>query len=171
MIAAGLMANDANALKSDKDQPILLDADGMEIDFNTGLRTYTGNVTVKQGTLLIRADKMVVKYKDEEIETATAYGKPATFRQLPDGQTEYIKGRAPRMIFDDANHMLHMYEKANLTQGANKINSAEIHYDIAKNKMVGTGTRSTASPKKDEKPGRVRIILKPKKKTAPETAK
>jgi len=46
----------ATALDSDRNQPAAFKAQDIEIDFNTGQRTYRGNVTIQQGTLRMKAD-------------------------------------------------------------------------------------------------------------------
>ena len=46
----------ATALDSDSNQPAEFKAQDIEIDFNTGQRTYRGNVTIQQGTLRMKAD-------------------------------------------------------------------------------------------------------------------
>lgn len=162
-----LTAAQAFALSTDKNQPAIIDADGVEMDFRTGIRTYTGNVTVKQGSLLIRADKIVVRYKDEKLQTATAYGKPATFKQRPDGKTEDVRGRAPKMVLDEIGRRLHMYQSATLIQGKDEIHSKEIHYNMDTSKMIVKGG---AAPAEGKKAGRARIVIQPKsqKSTAPQ---
>ena len=43
------------ALESDRNQSVLVEADEVEIDFTNGKRIYTGNVSVRQGTIRIIA--------------------------------------------------------------------------------------------------------------------
>ncbi len=40
-----------HALESDRDQPALIEADEVELDFGSGQRIYRGNVSIKQGTI------------------------------------------------------------------------------------------------------------------------
>ena len=46
------------ALESDRNQSVLVEADEVEIDFTNGKRIYTGNVSVRQGTIRIIADQI-----------------------------------------------------------------------------------------------------------------
>ena len=47
-----------HALESDRDQPALIEADEVELDFGSGQRIYRGNVSIKQGTIRIIADEL-----------------------------------------------------------------------------------------------------------------
>ncbi|HEC14076.1 MAG TPA: lipopolysaccharide transport periplasmic protein LptA [Acidiferrobacteraceae bacterium] len=150
-----------SALKSDKDQAAIVDADNIEMDFNTGDRIYTGNVSVRQGSMLLRSDKLVVKFKDDALQNAVAYGKPARFRQRPDGKGEDVRGKALRIVFDEINNKIHLYNKAEVTQGQNTIKSKEIHYDMTTSKVIIKGAASSQSGGMDAG-GRARIIIRPK---------
>jgi len=169
-LLAMLPAGPAGALSTDKDQPVLVDSDNMELDFNTGVRKYLGNVVAKQGSLVIRGDTLVMKYDAKgELETATVYGKPATFVQRPDGQPEDVHGKAPRMIYNEKAATLHMYEGATINQGPNVMKSREMRYDINTSKLVGTGAPPAA--KGGDAPasrGRTTIRIEPKKPVAPQ---
>ena len=65
VIAGLLFSGPVVALDSDKDAPVSINADTTDIDFRTGKRVLTGNVDVSQGTLNIKADKIVLIYKGE----------------------------------------------------------------------------------------------------------
>ncbi len=154
------LAAPAHALKSDKEQPAFVDADNVEVDFRTGVRTYTGNVKVRQGTLRINGDKMVVRYKDEKIQTATAYGKPATFQQRPDGKNDDVNGSATRLELNEVENILSLHENAILTQSQDSTRGDVIHYNMNSNKMTvkgGTSTGKTAG-------GRARVVFQPQAK-------
>jgi lipopolysaccharide export system protein LptA len=176
LAACLLLAGPAQALKSDRDQPVSIDADNMEIDMETGVRTYTGNVVITQGTLVIRGDKIVVRYDDGTVKDATSFGKPATFKQRPDGKDEDVKGRAPKMYLDKVADKLFMYEDAVLIQGKDTIHGKEIHYNLATNKMTVKSGRQKASASastpagsakvETSESGRARIVIQPKNRTS-----
>ena len=54
----------------------------------------TGNVVITQGTLTIRADRIVFKQNPDNSMSVTAYGNPVRFRQKRDGFDEYYEGFA-----------------------------------------------------------------------------
>ncbi|MDP7618109.1 MAG: LptA/OstA family protein, partial [Arenicellales bacterium] len=65
-----------HALESDRDQPALIEADEVELDFGSGQRIYRGNVSIKQGTIRIIADELELFYQGEQLEKAIARGNP-----------------------------------------------------------------------------------------------
>ena len=87
------------ALDSDKDQPASVEADEVEYDFRTGVRTYKGNVIVEQGSLRITGDKLVVVYKDDKLESATAWGNLASFKQRPEGKDQDVVGKGKKFFW------------------------------------------------------------------------
>lgn len=151
------------ALSTDRDQPVIVDADSMELDFNTGERAYIGNATVQQGTLKLWGERIDMKYKDDELDIAIARGKPAKFKQRPDGETEDVSGRAQKLTLNQKTDTIHMLGKAVLTRGADTIRGHEIHYDINTSRMIAKGRPATAG-KKGEQQERTRIRLQPKSK-------
>ena len=96
LVAGITFSMQSSALSSDKDQPAQIEADETEVDFKTGVRTLTSNVLVIQGTLRIKADKLVANYKGSELITAVADGSLARFKQRPDGQPNDVEGSAKK---------------------------------------------------------------------------
>lgn len=138
-LAAALASMPALALKSDSSQPAIIDASEVEFDFKTGTRTYTGNVRIEQGTLRLQADKLVVKFANDKVQTATAWGNPAKFRQRPDGKNEDVYGEGKRMLLDETKNMLYLFENALLIQGQDQMRGKEIIYDMASDKLTVKG--------------------------------
>ena len=84
----------ASAYKTDRDQPATLDADEFDLDFQTGVRTYRGNVVYQQGSIRLYADELVAHMKDNKLERAVARGNPAKFSQRPDDSDTDVVGVA-----------------------------------------------------------------------------
>lgn len=167
-----LSAGQVVALSSDRDQPAVIEADDVEFDFRSGVRTYRGNVSVVQGTLRIRSDKLIVKYKDGKLQTATAWGNPARFNQRPDGKTEDVIGKGKKILLNETNNTLTLYTKASLTQGRDTAFGEVIIYDMAKDKLRVKGAAATTRKEKgtvktDKLKGRSRIVITPRSATAP----
>jgi len=49
------------AEKADRDKPIEIEADTMTVDDSKSTSIYTGDVILTQGTLLIKADELIVR--------------------------------------------------------------------------------------------------------------
>ena len=174
LILSGLLCiSNALALDSDKNAPVTINADTTSIDFRTGQRVLTGNVEITQGTLNIRANKVVLIYKGDDIDTATAYGKPVKFKQIPEGQTEMVHGEGKTLKLKQAKNLITLKDNAKITQGSNTITGKVIYYNTQTSKMTVKG-QSAASQKSSAKKatsdkaavskkesGRTRIVIQP----------
>lgn len=139
----------AMALKSDREQAAIIDADGVDIDFARGLRVYYGNVKLRQGTLRLDADKLEVRFDDGELQSAYATGEPAVFRQRPDGKDVDVVGEALFIHLDEVENIVTLTRSAVLTQGADSVAGNTIVYNMATDNMQvrsggdGSPTRTT----------------------------
>lgn len=136
-----LNAVNVNALSTDKNEPAVISADDVEFDFSTGVRIYRGNVKLDQGTMKLRADKLIVEYKDDVLQKATAFGQPAVFQQRPDDKPNDVIGKGMKLELDEVNNMVILIDNASLNDGEKNAAGAMITYDMANDKMkiVGAG--------------------------------
>ena len=154
-LCAGLAPAPALGLSTDQDQPILVEADSVDIDEGSGVSVYQGKVDVKQGSIHITADKVTVYQKEKRTDRVLAVGAPVRFQQKTDkGQT--VKGRAREVEYHVTGDELVLSGEAHLSQGEDNFSSDRIIYD-RKNARVKAG----ASAKGSE---RVRITINPGKK-------
>ncbi|MGF1725792.1 lipopolysaccharide transport periplasmic protein LptA [Photobacterium nomapromontoriensis] len=125
------------ALSNDTEQPIYIDSDNQELDIQKNIVTFTGNVVLRQGSIDIRADKVVVTRhgKKDAQETIDAYGNPATFHQLMD-DGKPIDGAAKKMRYETATEFLKMTDDAILIQQGSEIQGKVISYKIDEQKLV-----------------------------------
>ena len=160
-----LLAGEVLALSSDKEQPIQVEADGMEIDEAKGMTTYSGNVVVVQGSIILKADKVFFFQSEGNTDRLEAVGKPAYFQQRPDGKDKDVKGNASRIEYNTNSELLYMIGDAVLLPGdGNKLTSQRITYDRVK-AVMKAGAAVTGG-KRAVKSGRVKTILAPRKKSA-----
>jgi len=142
------LSNNALALKSDRDQPAAIEADNTEIDFQSGVHTLTDNVLFVQGTLRLKADKLVaVKNKKGDLEKATAWGSLARVKLRPDGEPNDIEGWGKKMVVDQAANTVTMIGSAVLKQGERTARGDTIIYNMTTNKLrvLGNSKAETAS--------------------------
>ena len=136
-----------HALESDRDQPALIEADEVELDFASGQRIYRGNVSIKQGTIRIIADEVELYYHDEQLEKAIARGNPAVFRQRPDQKLQDVIGLSKIIELDEINNIVTFIGQATIRQGRDAVSGDTIVYDMARDKMNVRGrTRTTKAP-------------------------
>jgi len=143
------------ALSTDRDQPAEIEADDIEFDFQKGTRTYINNVLVVQGTLRLKADKVIAVYKDKDLDTATAWGSLARFKQRPDGKEHDVEGWAKKIIVNQKANTLTLIGKAALKQGPDTARGDTIVYNMATDTLslkggaaVGAAGKSGATPPK-----------------------
>jgi lipopolysaccharide export system protein LptA len=159
----------AQAERDDREKPVNIEADRMTVDDLKKESVFEGNVTLSQGTLMLRADRVVVKQDAAGFNFAYAYGKPAHFRQRREGVDEYVEGFAERMEYDGKQDKLQMFTNAQVKKGLDEVRGDYISYDavtefyqvVGGGKQAGTGTNPQ---------GRVRAVIQPKKRDKPPAA-
>ena len=136
------------ALDSDSEQPATLDADDMEMDFASGVRTYRGNVVFSQGSIRMNCDELVTYLNnDGALDKAVCVGSPARFKQRPEGQDKDMKGAALEIIMDQIEELVTLNRNAVVEQGTSVITGKIITYNLATEKanVKGGGSQSSQS--------------------------
>ena len=154
----------AHAEKADRDKPINLEADTANVDDAKKVSIYEGNVVLTQGTLVIRADRLVVKEDAEGFQYGTAYGNPASFRQKREGYDEYIEGYGQRIEYDQKKDLVQLFTNARMKRNQDEARGNYISYDGKTEFFQVIGGKEHATPSNPK--GRVRTVLQPKKKNA-----
>lgn len=161
----GMFSNgSALAEKADRDKPVHLEADRATVQDANKLATFTGNVVLTQGTLIIRADKMTVKEDTNGFQHATAYGNLASFRQKRDGKDEYVEGWSERMEYDGKADKVQLFKKARLRRGQDEVYGDYISYDAINEFFQVAGGNENQTVPQARPDGRVRAVIQPKKK-------
>lgn len=148
-----LLSGAANALSSDRQQALQIDADKADIDQQRGISTYRGNVQLTRGSMKLLADEVVVKHDGGTIHLVTASGSPANYQQRTDKQ-QTIRARAQRMEYNIDTGQLLLLKQAELHQDTNVFASERIVYDSI-NDRVNAGANAE-SPQ-----DRVHITIQP----------
>lgn len=163
MLTIGL-SNQALAESADRDKPINLEADSVKVDDAKQISTYSGNVILTQGTLIIRADKLIVREDSAGFQHSTSTGNPTTFKQKREGKNEYMEGSAQRIEYDGRMDKVQLYTKAWVKRGEDIVHGEYISYDAnAEYAEVIGGAKSADGTTSS---GRVRAIIQPKNKKA-----
>ncbi|MDP6376759.1 MAG: lipopolysaccharide transport periplasmic protein LptA [Pseudomonadales bacterium] len=145
----------ALALPDDASQPMHIEAEQAEIDQHKRQFIYTGEVTVKQGTLSVTADHMVVDYVERDskqtVTRITATGNPAHYSQQLEEDEGRVWANARKIVYHTENEKIDLKGNAHLTQLGNEISGETINYDV-------TAGRVDASSGTD---ARTKMILTP----------
>lgn len=155
-----LLPSLAWAEAADRGKPIELEADSMTVNYAKKTSTYTGNVILTQGTLVINADKLVVREDKDGFQHSTATGNPTTFRQKMEGKNEYMQGSAQRIEYDGRMDKIQLFTRAWVKRGEDIVHGDFISYDANAEYAEVIGAKSTA----DGSTGRVKAIIQPKNK-------
>ena len=147
--------------RADRDEPIHLEADQVLMDDAQQISTFTGNVRLSQGTLLIRGSKIVVVQDKDGFKHATAYGNTAEFRQKREGLNEYVEGYGNSIEYDTRTETLNFHEKARLKRNLDEVRGEHITYNAKTEIFQVDGGNSSPG---NAPPQRVRAILQPKPK-------
>lgn len=145
------------AERADSDKPIHLEADQVRIDDAKQISTFTGNVKLSQGTLLIRGDKIIVTQDQDGFKHGTAYGNTASFRQKREGLDEYVEGYGERIEYDTRAETVDFYVRARLKRDLDEVLGEHITYSAKTEIFQVNGSASTES----SPPKRVRAVLQP----------
>lgn len=164
-IATLFAAGAAYAERSDRDQPVNIEADRITVNEAQKVQTFEGSVRLVQGTLEIRAEKLVVTQDTNGFQKGVASGtgaKPATFRQKREGKNEYIEGAAARIEHDAKAEKTELFTNAYIKSGLDEVHGQFISYDARSENYVVSGSSPGTSPTQSGTPGRVRAVIQPK---------
>lgn len=150
------------AERADRDMPINLEADQVLIDDVQQTSTFTGNVRLSQGSLLIRGDKIVIMQDKDGFKHVTAYGKTADFRQKREGVDGYVEGYGERIEYDTQRETLDLHTRARLKRDQDEVRGEHITYSAKTEVFQVNGGSSASSGDKPQQ--RVRAVLQPKPK-------
>jgi len=171
VIACLLTVTGVYAEKADRSKPINIEADRVTVDDAKQISIFEGNVSLTQGTMLIRGDRMEVRQDKNGFKYGTAWGSLAYFKQKREGYDELIEGWAERIEYDGRADKVQLFNRAALKKVGDEVRGNYISYDVATelSQVLGGGTKA-ATP--DNPNGRVRAVIQPKSKepiTAPST--
>lgn len=162
MLTGAGLAGMARADLSDRDKPVNIEADRLTMDDAKKESVFDGNVTVSQGTLTLKADKVIVRQDAGGFNYAFAYGKPAYFKQKREGYDEYVEGNADRLEYDGKANKMQMFTNAEIRKGSDEVKGDYVSYDSVTEfyQVIGDPAAKTVlNPK-----GRVHATIQPPKK-------
>jgi lipopolysaccharide export system protein LptA len=169
LLCVGLAGPQAHAESADRDKPLNIEADTMNYDDLRQVNVFTGHVVMTKGTIIIRADHVVVSQdpRGYQYATGTMNGPGlAYFRQKRDNVDEYIEGYGERIDYDGKQDQTTLTTRAmvrrlqGLTQVADEVRGSVIHYDGQKDFYTAQSGKDVAGPGNPN--GRVRAMLAPR---------
>jgi lipopolysaccharide export system protein LptA len=161
-------ASGARAEKADSDKPTNVEADQMAYDDVKQVNTFTGNVVLTRGTLIMKAAKMVVIQDPAGYQYATMTAPPgglATFRQKRDGGPNlWIEGQAERIEYDGKAEMVKFFSKAKMRrlEGSKPTDEVEGEFISYDSRAEFFAVNNTPSGESKPGGGRIKAVIQPR---------
>lgn len=153
-----LAAAGAQALPTDRDQPVQIAANAVRYNERTGIATYTGAVVIRQGTLEMRADEVVITTDERgSVLSTVARGSPARYQQQTDPRKGPVSAEAARIDFDARNEVITLTGKARLQQDGSSFQGNTITYNSQRQQVDAKGSATE----------RVLLVLPPQPRETP----
>ena len=148
-----LLVGDAAALSTDREQPIRIEADQLDVDDLNGISIYRGNVRFIQGSVLINAEEVqVFTDKDRQLKRIEANGEPATFQQRLDSDNKLVQGQSKIIKYSADNDHVRFIDDAHFWQEGDEFAGSEIEYFMQQEMVKASKSESE----------RVQVILQPR---------
>ncbi|WP_373990206.1 lipopolysaccharide transport periplasmic protein LptA [Duganella sp. BuS-21] len=167
-----LLACVAQAEKADSSKPTQITFDQLDADDVKQVKTFTGNVVLTRGTLLMKSPKAVVTEDPEGYQFVVLTSGPgvqATFRQKMDGAgDQWVEGQADRIEYDNKTELVKLYAKAQIKKleagkPASQVDGEFISYDSRKEFFA---VKNTATGESKPGAGRSTMVIQPSAKLA-----
>ncbi|MFC3092820.1 lipopolysaccharide transport periplasmic protein LptA [Alteromonas sediminis] len=152
LLAIGL-ASPSLAGEEDFEKPVEISSDHQFADGKEKVSFLRGNVVIRQGSLLIKADELEIDASQGEgKEVFTAKGSPASYsQQLDDGQT--VSAKATEITYQLDTRILSLVGSAELIRDTSSVSGGAITFDMINEQLLADGTGN--------EDGRVTTVFKP----------
>jgi lipopolysaccharide export system protein LptA len=161
-LALLLLAAPAAAEKADREKPIRYSANNLDGNEAEQTVLLSGRVEVTQGTIVMKADRVVLKQQSDGTYNVSATGKPVTFRQKMDNSDEYVDAQALRVEYLGAKDLVELYDQSWIKRGKDELRGNFLTYNSATGAFAGRGSWPPAGQPAGD--GRVTGVIQPKPK-------
>jgi lipopolysaccharide export system protein LptA len=168
-----VVAGDALAERADRDKPTNVEANQMFYDETKQTNTFIGNVVLTRGTMVMQAEKMVIRQDAAGYQFATVYAAPgglATFRQKRDGGKDlWMEGQAgDRIEYDTKNEVAKLFRqsKVKMLDRGKVTDEVEGEYIAYDTRAEFYTVNNTATGESKPGGGRVRATMQPREKSS-----
>jgi lipopolysaccharide export system protein LptA len=132
------------ALPDDRKKPIHITADKAVRDEKKGVTTYTGNVKMRQGSIELDADNLIIYHESQDADKIVASGAPAKMRQRPEIDQGLVHAHAKVITYYRNRELVHLRTEARIEkEDGTLVTGDEIDYfidrELMKAKSNGSG--------------------------------
>lgn len=123
------LAGPSLAQQSDAEQPVLVEADRLDLDDRAGTAVYTGNVEIRQGTMQLTGERVEIQRNPAgELSRVTAHGQRAYIEQQPDPEQPVVRGWGRTIVYHVAERRVELIDRAELHQGGDTFEGGYLEY-------------------------------------------
>jgi lipopolysaccharide export system protein LptA len=144
----------AEALESDRQQPLEVYADGTDGSLGDGVTVLSGRVEIRQGTLHVQAQEARVEKAEGKVSTIILIGEPARLEQEIEEQG-LVQAEARTITYRVSAGKVELSGAADVKHPQYQISGEQLTYDLDKQHFEGSGGVS------EDGDGRIRIQLEP----------
>jgi len=139
------------ALESDRKQPLEINADATEGTLGDGKAVLSGNVEIRQGSMLVQADVAEVEKVDGRVRSVVLTGKPVHLEQEIE-EEGLVQADALKIEYEVATGIITLTGDAAVVHPQYQVSGQELKYDMNLQHFQGSGGDGN---------GRIRIELDP----------
>lgn len=147
----------AFARSTDRNQPLQIEATGLDTVLTDDGQTRLTGVTIVQGTLRIDAADATVTRAKGEITRLLLEGSPAKLEQENDNG-QLMKARARRIDHDPVTEIIVLTGAVEVDQGTDTLRGEKLTYNTKSGQLTGDGAGGGD--------GKIRMTIQPKPKPA-----
>ena len=98
--------------------------------------TFLGNVEIISEIVVIKCDKALLEFKDNELKNAKFVGKFSSFQQFNEEKELIASGTAEVFQYDHNTNILTMENNAWVNNGSNEVSGNLITYNLVKRSII-----------------------------------
>lgn len=155
LIALSLPAFAVQALESDRNQPMDIEAVDSDGDLNTGVLKLIGEVRINQGSLKIDADNGEIHRTGEaaDISRVVLEGSPTCLEQQLDNAAGMMRACSNRLEYDVSSETIVLTGNVRIEEPRGQMTGQRVTYDIARGRVQGQSGGGDS---------RVRLVIPPR---------
>ncbi|MBC6427630.1 MAG: lipopolysaccharide transport periplasmic protein LptA [Cellvibrionales bacterium] len=125
--------------QAERDSPLDIEANQAEFREQEGLTIYRGDVRMRQGGIVLRADELQIYAADGRVRRVVAHGRPAQYEQQAGPERPQVAARANSIDYRLESDLIQLREEASLTQEGATLSGEQITYDLRTNRLRADG--------------------------------
>jgi len=107
-----------------------------DLNSQTTIFTFLGNVEIISEIVIIKCDKALLEFKDNELKNAKFIGKLSSFQQFNEAKELIASGSAEVFEYEHTTNILRMETNAWVNNGSNEVSGNLITYNLVKRNII-----------------------------------